>query len=141
MKARRNPTTALSTKAQEKNLDLEKLSHHEICALHLSTLLEAAINEHNASGTGMLVSYIDIMASDIIVDEVLPYLGLDVDATTKDRITDILGTRSNTRGSSGIMTKGMSWDPSQEENIEISPEVHNAVKTFMAHNVGWDDEM
>ena len=141
MKARRNPTSALSTKAQEKNLDLEKLSHHEICALHLSTLLEAAINEHNASGTGMLVSYIDIMASDVIVDEVLPYLGLDIDSTMKDRITDILSTRSNTR-ESGIIAKGMAWDTSQEENIEIIPEVHDAVKTFMAHgNVGWDDEM
>ena len=130
MKAKRNPTTALATKSTSNNLDLESLSHHQVCALHLSTLLESAIEEHEDSGTGLIVSYDDIASGSIIQDVVLPYLGLQVeDQKTKDRITEILAMRSNSRGSS-TSQKGQ-WDVSQEDGIEITDETRNAVKMFM----------
>ena len=101
-------------------------------------VLESAIKEHNESGTGMLVSYTDIITSDVIVDKVLPYFDLELDATTRERVTDILKTKSNTRGG----TNDKIWDKSQEDNIEVSKEVQEAVATYMSGVVdGWDDEM
>lgn len=130
MKARRNPSMALVEKSAENNLELEGLSHHEVCALHLSTLVEAAIREHDASGSGMLVSYDDIVSSSFIVDEVLPYLGLQVnDSQVQERIADILSTRSNTRNS----RVGKDWE---QESIEISEEVKTAVRMFMGDLMG-----
>ena len=127
LKAKRNPTMALANKSSANNLDLEQLSSHEVCALHLSTLFEEAMKEHEASGTGMLISYDDILEDNtIIIDKVLPYLGVnDVDAQeTKDRVSDILKTRSNSRSSK---KRGQAWDISEEGEIEISLEVHDAV--------------
>ena len=61
---------------------------------------------------------------------VLPYLGLQVeDQKTKDRITEILAMRSNSRGSS--TSQKAQWDVSQEDGIEITDETRNAVKMFM----------
>ena len=138
IKTKSSPSTALSNKANEKNINLQDLSSHEVCALHLSTLLESAIKEHNENGTGMLVSYTDIITSDVILDKVLPYFDLELDATTRERVSDILKTKSNTRGSTNEKT----WDKTQEEQIEISKEVQEAVSTYMSGVVdGWDDEM
>lgn len=134
IKTRRNPSTALAAKSAEFNIDLEQLSHHEVCALHLSTLLEAAMKEHESSGTGLLVSYDDIASSagSFIIEEVLPYLGLqgELDSTPqlKDKIVDILSTRSHTQGVGH--GQGLTWDVAQE-NIEVSEEASNAVKSFM----------
>ena len=138
LKAKRNPTMALANKSSANNLDLEQLSSHEVCALHLSTLFEEAVKEHEASGTGMLISYDDILESNtIIIDKVLPYLGLQVDTQeTKDRVFNILKTRSNSRSSK---KSGKAWDISEEGEIEISLEVHDAVKKFMS-GVDWDGE-
>ena len=139
IKTKSSPSTALSNKASEKNINLQDLSSHEICALHLSTLLETAIKEHNESGTGMLVSYTDIITSDIIVDKVIPYFDLELDATTRDKVKEILAIRSNTRGKKA---NDKTWNKTQEDNIEVSKEVHEAVATYMSGVVdGWDDEM
>jgi len=139
IKTKSSPSTALSNKADEKNINLQDLSSHEICALHLSTLLEAAIKEHNESGTGMLVSYTDIITSDVIVDKVIPYFDLELDATTRDKVKEILAIRSNTRGKKA---NDKTWNKTQEDNIEVSKEVHEAVATYMSGVVdGWDDEM
>lgn len=35
-KVKRNPSTALNDKTEVNHLDLEQLSHHEVCALHLA---------------------------------------------------------------------------------------------------------
>jgi len=137
LKAKRNPTMALANKSSANNLDLEQLSSHEVCALHLSTLFEEAVKEHSVSGTGLLISYDDILESNtIIIEKVLPYLGLTVDTQeTKDRVSDILKTRSNSRSSK---KSGKAWDISDESEIEISQEVHDAVKKFMSGD--WDGE-
>jgi len=138
VKAKRNPSVALLEKSTEYNLELEHLSHHEICALHLSTLFEAAAREHESSGTGLLVSYSDIVSSssNVIVEEVLPYLGLqgelNCNPQVKDKIIQILSTRSNSR--SAGRTK--QWDATQEVDLEISDEVSNAVIGFMGDMVG-----
>jgi len=138
LKAKRNPTMALVNKSSANNLDLEQLSSHEVCALHLSTLFEEAMKEHSASGTGMLISYDDILQSNtIIIDKVLPYLGLQVDTQeTKERVSDILKTRSNSRNSK---KRGQAWDISEEGEVKISQEVHDAVKKFMS-GLDWDGE-
>jgi len=139
IKTKSSPSTALSNKANEKNINLQDLSSHEICALHLSTLLESAIKEHNESGTGMLVSYTDIITSDVIVDKVIPYFDLELDATTRDKVKEILAIRSNTRGKKA---NDKTWNKTQEDNIEVSKEVQDAVATYMSGVVdGWDDEM
>ena len=125
MKAKRNPTTALVTKSTSNNVDLEQLTSHEVCALHLSTLLDEAMKEHDESNTGLLVSYDDIVSGNVIEDKVLPYLGLQVDTQEmKDKISTVLSTRSNARGSSE------EWKG--EEDIDISLEISNAVKKFMS---------
>mmetsp|Transcript_15968 Transcript_15968/g.28771 ORF Transcript_15968/g.28771 Transcript_15968/m.28771 type:complete len:454 (-) Transcript_15968:81-1442(-) len=138
VKAKRNPSAALSEKSTEYNLELEYLSHHEICALHLSTLFEAAMREHESSSTGLLISYSDIVSSlgNVIVEEVLPYLGLqgelNSNSEVRDKIIQILSTRSNSR--SAGRTK--QWDATQESDLEISDEVSNAVIGFMGDMVG-----
>ena len=142
-KAKRNPSIALSEKSAENNLDLEHLSHHEVCALHLSTLLEAAMREHDSSGTGLLVSYDDTVSSsgNVIVEEVLPYLGLQEELNSnpqvKDKIVEILSTRSNARG----VGREKQWDATQEKTIEISDEVRNAVKVFMGDLMGESNQI
>lgn len=92
------------------------------------------MKEHESSGTGLLVSYDDIASSagSFIIEEVLPYLGLqgELDSTPqlKDKIVDILSTRSHTQGVGH--GQGLTWDVAQE-NIEVSEEASNAVKSFM----------
>ena len=51
------------------------------------------------------------------------------DQKTKDRVTEILAMRSDSRGSSTSQKE--QWNVSQEEGIEISDETRNAVKMFM----------
>ena len=134
----------MAEKSSDYNLELEGLCHHEVCALHLSTLLEAAVNEHESSGTSMLVSYKDIVSSSsssegnhVIIDEVLPYLGLQDEMNSNPsivtKISEILSTRSNARSK---RQGNVAWDSSQEEDIEISEDVRNAVKVFMGGLMG-----
>ena len=135
-KAKRNPTSALVDMSTEHQLDLEHLSHHEVCALHLSTLSGNAIQEHESSDTGMLVSYDDVVSTQgqVVIDDILPYLGLQGEMTPeiKVKITDILSRRSNTNSK----LEGEVWDVSNEKKMEVSEDVHNAVKTFMGGLMG-----
>mmetsp|Transcript_26913 Transcript_26913/g.57710 ORF Transcript_26913/g.57710 Transcript_26913/m.57710 type:complete len:503 (+) Transcript_26913:64-1572(+) len=152
--ARRNPTRALTAKSTEHNINLESLSHHEICALRLSSLLDTAGREHDESGTGMLVSYDDDILSSsggggrvgngaIIVDVILPYLGLqeDIDADpqgVRDRVEKVLSVRSN-HNSRGARRRGKQrqdhdvlWDG---EEVEITEEVGAASKVFLSESM------
>ena len=137
IKARRNPSTALSAKSNQYNVDLEYLSHHEVCALHLSTLLDAAVKEHDESGTGMLISYNDVILqnADAIVEDVLPYFGLqnEIDSDpqgVKDRVKGVLSMRSNSVGK---------FDPEDRkwkgEHIEVTEEVGTAIRVFMSNSM------
>lgn len=138
MKARRNPSMALSTKSTEYNIDLEALSHHEVCALHLSTLLDAAFKEHDESGTGMLISYDDVILdnkSNAIVDDILPYLGMskEIDANPQDvreRVSEILSLRSNS--SRNNKQRDKKWNG---ESIQVSDEIGIASKMFMSDSM------
>mmetsp|Transcript_44483 Transcript_44483/g.79804 ORF Transcript_44483/g.79804 Transcript_44483/m.79804 type:complete len:455 (-) Transcript_44483:33-1397(-) len=139
IKSRRNPTTALSAKSNEYNVDLEQLSHHEICALHLSSLLDTAIREHDESGTGMLVSYDDDILSnaDTMVNVILPYFGLqeDIDSNpqvARDHVIEILSMRSNT--SARLNPEDKQWN-ADGENIEVSEEIGTASKVFMSNSM------
>lgn len=135
-RARRNPTAALSARSAELGVDLETLSHREVCALHLSSLLDAAAGERERSGTGMLVSYDDDInvpgGADYLVDVVLPYLGLgeEIDsepALVRDRVKDVLSVRSDASGRHG-MGDGRRWNG---EDVDVSEEVGAASRTFM----------
>ncbi|KAL7529835.1 hypothetical protein ACHAWF_003127 [Thalassiosira exigua] len=136
-KARRNPTEALRQKSAEAQLDLEALERREACALHLSTLLESAVREAERTGTGMLVSYRDVKetSGEVILEEVLPYLGLgeEVEANpeAKEKVREILRTKSDARG----VGRDTSWDKSQEE-VEVSEEVRETVRKFMGDVMG-----
>lgn len=103
---RRTPHQALLLKSQHKEIDMEKLTRHEVCALHLSSLLDAASLEHAESHTGMIVSYDNDLLSDSVVgiftDVLLPYLGLkdELDNTDPeimgDRLASLLSVRTDT---------------------------------------------
>lgn len=82
---RRNPSLALRTKSKQilqgmsTSASLDGLSNHEICALHLSTLVDVALSLHETTGSGMILLYDDDIinnSSSYIVNDVLPYLGL-----------------------------------------------------------------
>lgn len=142
-KGKRNPSMALVDKTAMNHLDLEQLSHFQVCALHLVTLWEAAVREHEESGSGMLVSYDDIIVRtggdySVIIDGVLPYLGLQKELDSDydqvvEKITEVLSWQTNSKRGSKDKKK---WDPSQEVNIEISDEVRDTVKVFMGDLMG-----
>lgn len=134
IKSKRNPSLALSRKSSEYNINVEELSHHEMCAMYLSTFVETATQEHEESGTGMLLSYeIDIAENvDFIVDVVLPYFGMqdeiDMDPQgVRDRVISILSMKSNSRV--GVDSKEKMW--TDERDIEVTDEVIAASRLFM----------
>jgi len=136
IETRINPSSALSSKCEENEVDLETLSHHEVCALHLASLLEMAFHEHEESHTGMLLSYDEDVKENVdgIVDVILTYLGLrnEIDADpveVKERVEGVLSVRSNT---SGLDPDDRVWNG---ETVEVSKEVENAVKVFMSQEI------
>lgn len=134
IKSRRNPSTALSTKSFEHHVDLEGLTNSEVCALHLSSLLDMATRVHEESGTGLLVSYDhDLLPSstEVVLDVILPYLGLkeEINADTnavREKVSKVLAQKSNhaARGDGGVPI----WT---EESIGVSDEVRAASILFM----------
>jgi len=137
IKKRRNPSSALSSKSEENEVDLETITHHEVCALHLASLLGVAFHEHEESHTGMLLSYDEHVKGNVdgFVDIILPYLGLqneiDADpAAVRERVEGILSVRSNT--STRLNPEDHVWNG---ETIEVSEEVENAVKVFMSQEM------
>lgn len=140
VKSRRNPSAALIAKARERGLDLEALSPHDLCAMHLATLLEAAVREHEASGTGMLISYDkDILSNvDAMVNVILPYLGLGEDIVAnpevaRERVAAILSMRSDT--SMLREPEDQRWNEGGE-SIEITEEVRAASQAHMGELMG-----
>lgn len=144
---------------------LETLSHEEVCALHLSSLVDVASEEHDRSSSGLLISYDDDLLSknvnDVMVDVILPYLGLqdDIDTllssssstTTEDnniiivdRIADILAVRSNTAhigssssrgGGSKVRDDKMWYGVGEEWDLIVSTEVSEASKVYMTESM------
>lgn len=129
IKSRRNPSAKLATRLDEYNGDVDKLSNHQVCALHLSTLLDAAISEHDMTGTGMLISYDDDINVNAIVDVILPYLGLQDEIhsdpqAVRGHVSEILSVRSNTSARHNHEDKQWNMDG---EKIEVSNEVRTAL--------------
>jgi len=138
VKSRRNPSAALIAKARERGVDLEASSPHDLCAMHLATLLEAAVREHEATGTGMLISYDrDILSNvDAMVNVILPYLGLGEDIKAnpqlaRERVAAILSMRSDTSMLRGPEDQGWSG-----ETIEITDQVRVASQAHMGELMG-----
>jgi len=136
-KMRRNPSSALTAKKEQYRIDLEALSHLEVCALHLSTLVDAAVREHDESGTGMLVSYDKNLVANgkaNVLDVILPYLGLKEEIYAnengiKERVKEILTLKSNNNGRGGSLEL---WGG---EVIEVSEEVGAATRLFMKESM------
>ena len=137
IKSRRNPSSALSNKSSEYNINVEELSHYEMCALYLSSFVESAIQEHEESGTGMLFSYeIDIADNvDTIVDVILPYFGMQDEIDTdpkrvRDRVVNILSMKSN---ASGGDPNDKIW--TGERDMQVTDEVIAATRLFMMESM------
>jgi len=135
IKTRRNPSTALSARANDLGVDLETLSQHEVCALHLSTLLGVATREHDETKTGMLVSYDHEILSNVnaVVDVILPYLGLGEEIRSdregvRDRVAEVLSLRSDTQ--TRRSPEDRRWH-ADGDSVEVTEEVSAAIKTFM----------
>lgn len=77
----RQPSEKQAKKAEDYNLHLDGMSDEDLCALYLSTLLDAATEEHESTGTGLLVEYAEL-TTDFILTKELSYLGLqsEIDA-------------------------------------------------------------
>jgi hypothetical protein len=77
----RQPSEKQAKKAEDYNLDLDGMSDEVLCALYLSTLLDAATEEHESTETGLLVDYASL-TTDFIITKELPFLGLqsEIDA-------------------------------------------------------------
>jgi len=126
---RRQPSSVLAKKAEEYNLDLDGMTQEDLCALYLSTLLEVATQEHESSGTGKLVLYEQLLEVDFMLNELLPYLGLQAEidadsATVSAKVEKSLSTKSSNRG--GVKK----WD-ANEEFVHISDKVRAASHLFM----------
>lgn len=133
MLTKRQPSSVLASHASQHNLNLEDLSTHEVCALHLSTLLDVASKEHKRKGTGMLISYEDdLMKEDAFIQTILPYLGLqkEIDANpimARARVEDVLSTKASVRGIHSQDVDSQ-WG---EEYVHVSEEVRAASQLFM----------
>jgi hypothetical protein len=131
---KRQPSSVMAFHASDHNLNLEELSTHEVCALHLSTLLDVASKEHESTGTGMLISYEDdLLKEDAFIETILPYLGLqkEIDANpilARARVEQVLSTKASVRG---IHSQDIDNQWGGEEHVHVSEEVRAASQLFM----------
>ncbi|KAL3763310.1 hypothetical protein ACHAW5_007702 [Stephanodiscus triporus] len=127
VKSRRNPSSALVAKSSGRRIDMEGLTNHEVCALHLSSLLDVATREHADTGTGMLISYdrdlTSDAADDVLLNTILPHFGLggEIDDSARERVAGVLSKRSG-RGGVG------DW---AGEVVVVSEEVRAASRAFV----------
>lgn len=127
--SRRQPSDHLAKKADDYNIDLDGMTKEDLCALYLSTLFDAATQEHDSTNTGMLISYETLTQEDFLLEHVLTYFGLqaeiDADPTTaSDKVESILSVKSHSRGSP------RKWNVN-EENVNVSEKVKASVQTFL----------
>eukprot|EP00573_Skeletonema_grethae_P006878 CAMPEP_0201705556 /NCGR_PEP_ID=MMETSP0578-20130828/46160_1 /ASSEMBLY_ACC=CAM_ASM_000663 /TAXON_ID=267565 /ORGANISM="Skeletonema grethea, Strain CCMP 1804" /LENGTH=457 /DNA_ID=CAMNT_0048193813 /DNA_START=38 /DNA_END=1411 /DNA_ORIENTATION=- len=133
---KRQPSSVMASQALEHNVVLEELSTHEVCALHLSTLIDVASREHESTGTGMLISYEDdLLQEDALLGTILPYLGLqqEIDANpsmARARVEEVLSTKANLRGIHSQDVDSQ-WGVGSEEHVHVSDEVRAASQLFM----------
>jgi hypothetical protein len=133
LKRKRNPSAALAAKSVENGIDLESLSHHETCALHLSALLDVAFKEHEASKTGKLISYDDELLQNVdgMTNTILPYFGVGEEIAAdpegvKSRVAEVLAMRSN--AADRVNPDHKKWIV---EDIEVSEEVREASRMYL----------
>jgi hypothetical protein len=132
IKTRRNPSSALIVKSSTHQVDLESMSNHEVCALHLSSLLDVATAEHTSTGTGMMISYdVDLLSNvDRVLNTILPYLGLkgEIDANpelARERVMGVMSKRSNHVGGGDVPD----WVGGAD--VEMPEELRAASVTYM----------
>ena len=132
--SKRQSPSAMALQATEYDFNIEELSTHEVCALHLSTLVDVASSEHESTDTGMLISYEnDLLKENALIDTILPYLGMqpeiDVNPSmVQSRVNEVLSKKTNMRGIHSHDAE--EWVPS-EEVVHVSDEVRAACLLFM----------
>ena len=116
----RQPSQKQAKKAEGYNLDLDGMSDEDLCALYLSTLLDAATEEHESTDTGLLVDYASL-TTDFIITKELPYLGLqsEIDADSVAVST---------------VEEEVKKHPRVTEPTENSQKVINAEKLFLSES-------
>lgn len=134
IKQRRSPSIAKLSYASTNNINLEAASNHEICAMHLATLINTAFDEYESSGTGLLVSYDDDIIQSggaPILDTILPYLGVE-DAKSsqdiKDHVVSVLSIDATARGRQDDEKKR--WNP-QDDLADVTDEVRSASDKYL----------
>jgi hypothetical protein len=136
IKTRRNPSNALRSKSHAHDVDLETMSNHEVCALHLSSLLDVAMEEHARTGTGMMISYDDDLSSNVdrVLGAILPYLGLgkeieDDPELARSRVIAVMSKRSNHVGGGGNVVPD--WIGMADVDVVAPEEVRAASATYL----------
>ena len=123
----------VSSLAQSLDIDLNQLSKHKVCAVHLATFLQVArrAQEHWYRNFEFLYDENIIRtSSNAIVDDILSYLGVEeanLDSDVRDEVSSILALKSNASGDEG---DERNWDATKE-NIDITVEVRDASNKFM----------
>jgi hypothetical protein len=146
VKSRRNPSSALQAKSSHHQVDLEGLTNHEVCALHLSSLLDSATREHLDTSTGMLVSYDRDLSSnnvDNMLNVILPYLGLggEIDSNpgvVRERVSKVLSKRSNHANNGRVVPD---WSHAEGGVVGVSEEVRAASGLFMRESTEAMDDL
>lgn len=133
---RRQPSFVLAQKAKDFNIDLDEMSHEDLCALQLSTLLDVATEEYEISDTGLLIQYEQLLEPGFITGTALPHLGLQAEidadpATVSANVEATLSTKSNARGIPGGK-KVKKWN-ANDDVVHISDQVRAASELFMGN--------
>jgi len=105
---------------------VSSLSEEEFCAAHLASLCQAAIQAHEATGTGRMVNYADL--PNVLIDSIFPnYFGVPVGTEQRQRIETVCGVYSKGRGDKAGVWK----DDSALKEQNASPLVKAACDTLL----------
>eukprot|EP00978_Attheya_sp_CCMP212_P006505 scaffold14942_cov47-Attheya_sp.AAC.8 len=128
MRSYKSPKTLLTSIVQTHlpSKPVSSLSEEEFCAAHLASLCQAAIQAHEATGTGRMVNYADM--PNVLMDSIFPnYFGVPVGAEQRQRIETVCGVYSKGRGAKAGVWK----DDSALKEQNASPLVKAACDTLL----------
>jgi len=107
--------------------DVRSLSEVEICALHLNTLCEAAVNGiERSKGLGIGINYENLVNK--LIDNVFPnHFGLSMTEERRQRIIEVSSHYSKGKG-----TRAKEWEEDSEKKDALaSPEMRKASEIFL----------
>jgi len=122
----KHPSRAIRNFVEEQGESIHHISNEEFCAAHMAILCNKAIENNDASETGLMLDYDDI--ANKLMDNVLPnHFNIPVGYDERKRIEKVCGTYSK-----GMRGK-VSWVPDNEKKENMATdEVKQASKKFLA---------